>query len=110
MKNILRLLLNFMIMNSSGFENILGKSVSDAPSSLQIAESRKTISSRETPRGSKGEGSRTVKKSILKTRDGSFEEKPLYILWNRKDFQIEILIKHDQGLSKIFFRRPTKTL
>ncbi|MCB0747380.1 MAG: hypothetical protein KDC90_07940 [Ignavibacteriae bacterium] len=45
----------------------------------------------------------TMKKNFLKTKEGSFEEQPLHIIWNKDSFKIEVLMKYEQNLSEITF-------
>lgn len=44
-----------------------------------------------------------VKRSFAETREGSFEEQPLHIIWNKDSFKTEVLMKYEQSLSEITF-------
>ena len=48
-----------------------------------------------------------VRKNTLIMREGKFEENPLLIIWNKKDYQIKALLKHEQSISEITFREST---
>lgn len=49
---------------------------------------------------------KTIEKRFIKTRNGIFEEKPLYIIWEKENLQVKVLIKYDQNSSEITFRTP----
>lgn len=74
-----------------------------APSTIQVIENVETLSAGERTNDS---FSQYLKKSFVETREGTFEEKPLYMIWNKKDYQIKILLKHKQNISEITFRLP----
>ncbi len=76
----------------------------DNPKSIQITDKVKSISKSD----GKGQFSRNSEKRFLTTKEGTFEEKPLYILWEKKGYQIKILLKHNMDTSEISFSLPTK--
>ncbi len=43
-------------------------------------------------------------------KDGSFDDKPFYLYWNKKDFQIRVCLDYNNGLTTILFREPTTEL
>lgn len=47
--------------------------------------------------------SQEVKKSNIELRDGSFEDNPLFIIWEKEKFVIKVLSRHEQGVSEITF-------
>ena len=74
------------------------------PNNIQIIENRQVIS----------EGMNKdpnfkayLKKSTFDLREGTFEEKPLYIIWKKEQFQIKAFLRHKQNISEITFRIPT---
>ena len=57
----------------------------------------------------KGEYNSRARKSILNMREGTFEENPLFMLWNDLDFiGIKAFLRHEQNISEITFRVPTE--
>ncbi len=42
-------------------------------------------------------------KNEIKTKVGTFQEKPLYIIWDTEEFQIKILMKYKQRKTEITF-------
>jgi len=48
-----------------------------------------------------------VRRATFKLREGSFEEKPLFILWNKKEYQIKAFLRHKSNISELTFRIPT---
>lgn len=67
------------------------------PTSIQITDTTKIIS--ETI----GVFNQTMRKSFITTREGAFEEKPLYIIWKKKHFQIRILMNYSGNKTRISF-------
>ncbi len=51
-------------------------------------------------------GSYSMKRSIS-LKKGNFEDKPVLLIWNKKDFQIRIFLRYDIKISEISFRLPT---
>lgn len=48
-----------------------------------------------------------LKKGDFKTKEGKFEENPLFILWKNNTFQIKIFFKHQENKSEIIFSVAT---
>lgn len=48
---------------------------------------------------------KTLKKTEHKARQGTFEEKPTFIIWEKEDFQLRILMKYPQEISEITFTK-----
>ncbi|TPV34696.1 hypothetical protein FJ651_03965 [Paucihalobacter ruber] len=44
-----------------------------------------------------------LRKSELELREGTFEENPLYIIWNKEQYMIKALLRHNQNISEITF-------
>ncbi|GAB1858668.1 hypothetical protein MHTCC0001_35080 [Flavobacteriaceae bacterium MHTCC 0001] len=46
---------------------------------------------------------KNVKKGFLETREGRFEENPLFIVWNKKSYEIKVFLRHNENRSNITF-------
>lgn len=68
------------------------------PDTIQIVDNIKVISEEENT-------GQYLKKSFIETRDGSFEENPLYMIWNKEGYQINIFIKNSSNTSEIIFKQ-----
>ncbi|WP_378184004.1 hypothetical protein [Aquimarina sp. SS2-1] len=44
-----------------------------------------------------------VRKSEVDVREGTFDEKPLFIIWNKEYYQIKAYLRHKQNISEIIF-------
>lgn len=73
-----------------------------APDHIWVATKTTLIS--ETIDDSNPEFKQRLTKSEQDLREGTFEEKPLVIIWNKKDFEIKVLFRHEQNQSKITYR------
>jgi len=73
------------------------------PNSIQIIDEIKPISK------GVGDFNEDLEKRFISTKEGAFEDKPLYMLWNKKHYQIKILLKHRTSKTEITFRLPTNT-
>ena len=51
-------------------------------------------------------GSWQGKKYTIDLREGVFEENPLYIIWEKDDYQIKAFLRHEQNISEITFSLP----
>lgn len=76
----------------------------NSPTTIQVVEKIEVISKSSNVFDSIIQN---VEKRFLKTTEGSFDEKPLYMLWDKKDYQIKILMRYSQNKSEITFRLPT---
>lgn len=47
----------------------------------------------------------TVRKTKSKAKQGAFEDNPTFIIWEKKGFKIEVLMKYEQNISEISFRK-----
>ncbi|RNC84876.1 MAG: hypothetical protein ED556_09840 [Winogradskyella sp.] len=72
------------------------------PNSIQVIENRKRIS-KTTIKDEFGRASQTLTKNIFDLREGTFEEKPLHIIWQKSNFQIKVFLRHEQNISEITF-------
>ncbi len=50
----------------------------------------------------------TTKKKQTKARQGTFDENPTFIIWDKENFKIEVLMKYEKGISEINFKLPRK--
>jgi len=46
-----------------------------------------------------------LKQSIIETEEGSFDDKPLYILWEKDHYIIKLFQRYDRGYSDITFMK-----
>ncbi len=51
-----------------------------------------------------------ARKVTFKMKEGTFEENPLFMIWNKKAYQVRALSKHEQNISEITFRVPIDKL
>ena len=75
------------------------------PDSIKVIEKIEII---DQGRAKDSDFDQYLKKSFLKMKDGTFDENPLYMIWEKKDYQIKIVNRYEQNLTQIIFRRPTK--
>lgn len=47
----------------------------------------------------------TTRKKVIKTREGTFEEKPIFIIWKKRNFEIQVLMKYSKNVSEISFTK-----
>ncbi len=47
----------------------------------------------------------TARKVKRKAKQGTFEDKPTFLIWQKEDFKLEILMKYEQNMSEISFRK-----
>ena len=74
------------------------------PSSILVIEKRTVISEyngEDEMHGFK----QYLRKSELELEEGTFEEKPLYIIWQKEKYQIKALLRHEQNMSEITFSK-----
>ncbi|WP_452603055.1 hypothetical protein [Pontimicrobium sp. MEBiC06410] len=76
------------------------------PDNIQIIENRKVIS-RSTGK-EKDIFHQKLTKSTFDLREGTFEEKPLFIIWKKENYHIRAFLRHKQNISEIRFGYPEK--
>ncbi|WP_452600771.1 hypothetical protein [Pontimicrobium sp. MEBiC06410] len=74
------------------------------PNSIQIIAKR-TLEQESINKNENGEIRSNSKKYSLDLKEGSFDEKPLYITWKKDDYEIKALLIHKEGRSKIIFSK-----
>ncbi|WP_418639611.1 hypothetical protein [Winogradskyella sp.] len=79
------------------------------PNSILVIENRKTISKTIT-KDKNGNIIQSLRKGEFDLREGNFEEKPLYIIWKKEDYQIKAFLRHKQNMSELTFSLPTTKL
>ncbi len=47
----------------------------------------------------------TVNKTKSHTKQGDFNDKPTFIIWEKKNYKVEILMKYQQNISEISFKK-----
>ena len=78
-----------------------------APNSIQVIENRRRTS--ETLiKDETGKTTQTLTKNIFDLREGTFEENPLHIIWEKDDYQIKVFLRHEQSVSEITFSSIAK--
>ncbi len=84
------------------FSNHYGK-----PSKLLVVEERE-LKSESVDYNVDGSISKRISEKKLNFREGKFEENPLFIFWNKKEYQIKILNREGyMAVSELTFRLPT---
>lgn len=74
-----------------------------SPNSILIKD--KLIS--ESQSKNDGEINQSLKKRMFSLKEGKFEDKPLYVLWNKEGYQIRIMLYYENSLTGVTFRKPT---
>lgn len=74
------------------------------PNSILIMANR-TLEGEHIEKDENGKNKVSARKYSLDLKEGSFEDKPLYIIWKKYDYEIKALLIHKQGRSKIMFNR-----
>lgn len=46
----------------------------------------------------------TVRKTKKKAKQGTFKDNPTFLIWKKKDYRLEILMKYEQNISEISFK------
>lgn len=72
------------------------------PDHVQIVENRQ-LESESITKDETGKVIETLRKSTFDLREGTFEEKPLYIIWKKEGFQIKAFLRHEQKISEVTF-------
>lgn len=71
------------------------------PSSIKIFDSFESNNKSETEDKS---FKQNLKMRIIKTKEGSFEENPLSIVWNKEKYQIHLLFRREYNVSDLIFK------
>ena len=77
------------------------------PDKIQVVDKPKQIGG-WTKSDGKEKIEHKVRRVILKTREGEFEENPLFMIWKKKDYEIKTLTKENQNRSEIIFSIPNR--
>lgn len=72
------------------------------PDSIQIIKD-KQLESESIIKDDNGKISEILRKSNFDLKEGSFEDKPLYIIWRKENFKIVAFQRHKQNISEIIF-------
>lgn|SRR5690606_4629378 len=83
----------------SSFTNDFGN-----PSTIQVIENVEIISEEKL---TESPFSQHLRKNFIETKEGTFDEKPLFMIWDKESYQIKILLNHQSNISIITFRNPT---
>lgn len=90
------------IMNSQFYNSFIQKY--GEPISVLVVENRKKVSETKLK---DDEITQHLKKNTFDLREGNFEEKPLYIIWKKENYQIKAFLRHKQGITEITFEALT---
>jgi len=74
------------------------------PDSIQIIDTTKI---KEIKSSVSSNFKQELKKVEFKTRDGSFEDKPIFILWNKQNYQLKLFFRYELNKCEITFRIPS---
>jgi len=78
------------------------------PNTIQVIDGRDDIGKWTKPDvKEEGDIEQSVRKVTLIMKEGKFEDNPLFMIWNKKRYQIRTLLKYEQNMSEITFRIPT---
>ncbi|NMH89824.1 hypothetical protein [Flavivirga algicola] len=72
------------------------------PDNIQIIENRQ-LESESVTEDDEGQVIQTLRKSTFSLKEGSFEERPLYIIWKKESFEVKAFLRHEQNISEITF-------
>jgi hypothetical protein len=91
------------------FQRLINRAFYDAfnevygiPSSMLVIEKR-TVISENNGEDETFSFQQHLRKSELELREGTFEENPLHIVWEKKKYMIKALLRHNQNISEITF-------
>jgi len=91
------------LINRESYDSFIEKY--GEPNNIQIIENKKIISTSI----SEDEGfNQKLTKSTFDLREGSFEEKPLFIIWKKDGFQIKLFFRYEQNKTELIFSFPEK--
>ncbi len=79
------------------------------PNTIQVIDGYDFIGKWTEEESEEGFGSKS-RKITFKMKEGTFEENPLFMIWNKENYQIKVLLKDEQNISEITFRVPTDKL
>jgi hypothetical protein len=77
------------------------------PDNIQIIKN-KQIEGETIVKGDNGKIIERAAKSTFDLREGTFEENPLYIWWEKEDYHMKTFLRHKQNMSEIKFSFPEK--
>lgn len=97
-----QLKINLLALINESFFNVLVDQYGK-PDNILIID--KVISNSGENLNPKSSYEQYVQKRAFKTREGNFQEKPIYIIWNKDDFQITFLMKYKQNTTEITFKK-----
>ena len=82
------------------FNSIIDHSFYDAfvldygnPDTIQVIDGYNSIGE-----WTKDDPNHRVRKITYIMKEGEFEDEPLFMIWNKKDYQVKILIKREQNI------------
>lgn len=93
--------IHFRTIIDNSFYNLFNNKYG-VPDSILIVENKK-LESKITIKDKKGNINETLSKNTFDLKEGSFQEKPIYIIWKKKKFQIKAFLRYEQNISQITF-------
>ncbi|WP_346880773.1 hypothetical protein [uncultured Algibacter sp.] len=72
------------------------------PDHIQVVLNKKEIKE-DYPKENNNDFTRNAKKYEIELKEGSFNEKPLYIIWKKDNYEIKAFLRHKQNMSEITF-------
>ncbi len=88
------------VINRQFYDEFLG--AYGKPDNIQVIENRQ-LESESVKKDDDGKIIETLRKSTFDLREGTFEEKPLYIIWKKENYEIKAFLRHKQNISEITF-------
>ena len=76
------------------------------PKSIQVVDTSKVLSKKTTI--DDGISTKRVQKNFITTRNGTFDDKPLYMIWEKENFHIKILMEYSNNRSNINIKIPSR--
>jgi len=86
------------VINRKFYERFLEKY--GEPDNIHVISKRTVISEGQYE---KDDFSAYLTKSEIDFREGTFDKKPLFIIWNKDGYQIKAFLRHQQNISEITF-------
>ena len=74
------------------------------PDHIQVIENRQFVSE-SFIKDDNGKVTEHLRKNTFDVREGTFEEKPLWIIWEREHFQIKAFLRHKNNRSEMTFKK-----
>lgn len=90
----------FEVINRKFYDSFMG--TYGKPDSILVMHNPKNIS-KQTVTDTINNLTQEIVKREFDLREGTFEEKPLYIIWEKDNYQVKAFLRHKQNISEIIF-------